>query len=85
MGYGNNNQRAPNRVKTMPDDDYDVSKTDDGRVLIITETYAVSFLNGAWHRKIMFKPEEIREDFISVDNRAEAKRLHEEAVKALKL
>jgi hypothetical protein len=67
------------------DGDLDVSKTDDGRVLILTDKYAASFVDGAWHRKVAFKTSEIQEDFITVDNPAEAKRLHEEAKKALNL
>jgi hypothetical protein len=69
----------------MPGDDYDVSKTDDGRVLILTDTYAASFVDGKWHRKVAFKTSEIQEDFMTVDNPAEAKRLRDEAVKALNL
>lgn len=70
----------------MPaDNNIDVSKTDDGRILVMTDTYAASFINGTWHRKILFKPEEIREDFITVDNPKEARRIHDEAVKALNL
>jgi hypothetical protein len=65
--------------------DYDVSKTDDGRILILADTYSASFVNGTWHRKILFKPEEIREDFMTVENPTEAKRLHDQAVKALNL
>ncbi len=65
--------------------DFDVSKSDDGRILIIADTYSASFVNGSWHRKILFKPEEIREDFMTVENATEARRLHDEAVKALKL
>jgi hypothetical protein len=69
----------------MPDDDYDVSKTDDGRVLILTDTYAASFVGGVWHRKVLFKTAEIQEDFMTVDNPKEAKRLRDEAKKALNL
>jgi hypothetical protein len=69
----------------MPSDDFDVSKTDDGRVLILTETYAASFVNGTWHRKVLFKTAEIQEDFMTVDNPKEARRLRDEAVKALNL
>jgi hypothetical protein len=65
--------------------DYDVSRSDDGRILIIAETYTASFVNGTWHRKLMFKPEEIREDFMTVENATEAKRIRDEAVKALNL
>ena len=65
--------------------DYDVSKSDDGRILIIAETYTASFINGTWHRKMLFKPEEIREDFMTVENATEAKRIRDEAVKALGL
>jgi hypothetical protein len=69
----------------MPSIDYDVSKTDDGRVLVLTDTYAASFVNGTWHRKVLFKTSEIQEDFMTVENATEAKRLHDEAVKALNL
>lgn len=72
-------------IMANQDSDVDVSKTDDGRVLILTDTYAASFVNGTWHRKVLFKTSEIQEDFMTVDNPAEAKRLHEEAVKALNL
>lgn len=65
--------------------DFDVSKSDDGRILVMTEKYAVSFVDGTWHRKLMFKPEEIREDFMTVENATEAKRILDEAVKALGL
>jgi hypothetical protein len=65
--------------------DYDVSKSDDGRILIMTDTYAASFVGGKWHKKIMFKPEEIREDFMTVESPGEAKKLLDEAVKALGL
>jgi len=65
--------------------DYDVSQSDDGRILIIAETYTASFVNGTWHKKMLFKPEEIREDFITVENAKEAKRIHAEAAKALNL
>ena len=65
--------------------DFDVSKSDDGRILIIADTYSASFVNGSWHRKILFKPEEIREDFMTVENPTEARRLHDEAMTALKL
>ena len=69
----------------MDGEDYDVSKTDDGRVLILTDTYAASFVDGKWHRKVAFKTAEIQEDFMTVDNPTEAKRLRDEAVKALNL
>ncbi len=69
----------------MANVDFDVSKTDDGRVFVMTETYACSYLNGQWHRKVMFKMKEIQEDFMTVDDPKEAKRLHDEAVKALNL
>ncbi len=66
--------------------DYDVSKSEDGKkILIIADDYAASFVDGTWHRKILFKPEEIRVDFITVENAAEAKRLRDQAVKALNL
>jgi hypothetical protein len=65
--------------------DFDVSRSDDGRILIIAENYTASFVNGSWHRKILFKPEEIREDFMTVENATEARRLRDEAVKALNL
>ena len=63
----------------------DVSRTDDGRVLILWEEMSASFVNGAWHRKIMFTPHEVRDDFVTVDNPVEAGRLKDEAVRALKL
>ncbi|HEY9715614.1 MAG TPA: hypothetical protein V6C72_19225 [Chroococcales cyanobacterium] len=63
--------------------DFDVSKSEDGRILVMTDTYAASFVNGAWHRKLLFKPEDIRDNFETVENQAEAKRIHDEAVKAL--
>lgn len=65
--------------------DFDVSKSDDGRILIIAESYTASFVNGSWHRKLMFKPEEIREDFMTVESETEARRIRDEAVKALDL
>lgn len=67
----------------MPMNDFDVSKSEDGRILVMTDTYAASFVNGAWHRKLLFKPEDIRDNFETVENQAEAKRIHDEAVKAL--
>lgn len=69
----------------MPANDFDVSKTEDGRILVMTDTYAVSFVNGKWHRKLMFKPEEIRDDFETVENATEARRIRDEAVKALNI
>jgi hypothetical protein len=69
----------------MPADDFDVSRADDGRILVMTDTYCASFVNGTWHKKLLFKPEEIREDFMTVENAAEARRIRDEAVKALKL
>lgn len=69
----------------MPADDFDVSKTDDGRILVLTDRYAASYVDGNWHRRILFKPDEIREDFMTVENRTEAKRIHDEAVKALNI
>jgi hypothetical protein len=70
---------------TMSADDFDVSKTDDGRVLILSEKYAASFVGGVWHRKVMFKTQDIQEDFMTVDSPVEAKRLRDEAFKALNL
>jgi hypothetical protein len=69
----------------MANNDFDVSKTDDGRILILTDTYACSYVDGHWHRKVMFKTKDIQEDFMTVDNPKEAKKLHDEAVKALNL
>jgi hypothetical protein len=65
--------------------DFDVSKAEDGRMLVLADNYSASFINGVWHRKILFRPEEIRDDFETVENPTEAKRIHDEAVKALNL
>jgi len=74
---GHNESVMANRFSIMA---YRVSKTSDGRVLVLEDTgFAASFVDGKWVEKIAFDAFEMRDELKKVRDAAEAEKLWKEA------
>jgi hypothetical protein len=78
---GHNEDVKANRASIMA---YRVSKTSDGRVLVVEDTgFAASFVDGKWVDKIAFDAYEMRDELKKVRDQNEAEKLWQEAHKAV--